>query len=181
MKNSEKGFSYVDVMIAIVILMIGVLGALSAISASIVRGKGQEQQITAKQIATSTMEAIMSAKETNPDRLGWKTVGNIGSNFDEFGVPHGVFVTGTNAVLSAPGPDQLVGTIDDTGTPVVGFRREIVIGDICDPDRPSYNCPTPGTFEVKMRVIDVRVFYYIGQVEFSERVRTVLTQYIAEN
>ena len=67
--DQQSGFSYVDVMVAIVILLVGVLAMMAAISAAVVRAKGHEQQNLAKQVITSTMEGIMSVKEegNNPD------------------------------------------------------------------------------------------------------------------
>src|SRR3569623_790915 len=104
MKNgSQAGFSYIDVMIALVILLVGILALLSGISGSILQTRSQEQQLAAKQVATSTMESIMSVKETDPTRLGWDAVGNVGSNPDASGTPQGVFVMGWQPVYSDPG------------------------------------------------------------------------------
>src|SRR3954468_11234993 len=111
MKNgSEAGFSYIDVMIALVILLVGVLALLSGISGSILQARSHEQQLLAKQVATSTMESIMSVKETDPLRMGWDAVGNVGSNPDENGVPQGIFLTGWQPVEMDPGLDEVIGT-----------------------------------------------------------------------
>jgi Tfp pilus assembly protein PilV len=178
-KRSEDGFSYIDVMIAMVILMVGILALVSAISASVLLSKGQEKQLNAKQIATTTMESIMAAKETaDASRLGWPAVGNVGSNLEN-GIPRGIFLTGFNSVMSQAGPDEVVGTADDTGTPSVDYQRQITITDICDPDRPSYNCPTPGTAPVRMRSVQVAVTYFVGRLQRQEVVTTVLTDYSA--
>ncbi len=180
--RSEAGFSYIDVMIAIVILMIGIMGMLSAITASVVQSKGQEQQLTAKQIIGSTMESIMAVKETDPTRLGWNAIGNVGTNIDPAsGLPRGVFVNGIQPVRTDAGPDETVGTPDDTGPLVQGFDRQIVITDQCDPDRPSPNCPTPGTFPVRVRTVDVTITYRVGVTQNREFVRTVLTDYAVTN
>lgn len=186
--KSEAGFSYIDVIIAIVILMVGILAMLSGISAAIVHSASQEQQLGAKQIITSTMESIMSAKETDLNRpaaeirLGWPAVGNVGSNPDpETGLGQGIFVTGFQQVTTGAGPDEIVGTGDDNGDVVPGFRREIVITDVCDPQRPSYNCPTPGPLPVRMRTIAITVTYFVGALQRQEVVRTVLTDYARTN
>ncbi len=178
MKNtSESGFSYIDVMIALVILLVGILALLAGISGSILQSRGQEQQLLAKQIATSTMESIMSVKETDPARLGWKAVGNVGSNPDAFGVFQGIFVTGLQPVELDAGPDEVLGTADDTGSVVPNMQRQIVITDVCDPDRPSSICTAPGTFLIKFRSVDVTVKYYVGTVLRQEKLTTVLTDY----
>ena len=178
MKNSsDAGFTYIDVMIAVVILMVGILALLSGITGAVVQSRAQEAQLSAKQIAASTMESIMSLKETDPNRLGWITVGNDGTNLDENGIPRGLFVNGEQEVRTDAGPDEVLGTADDTGPVVPNITREIVITDQCDPDRPSYNCPTPGDAGVRIRSVRVTVNYLIGQVRRREILTTVLTDY----
>lgn len=175
--KSESGFSYIDVMIALVILMVGILALLSGISGSIIQARGQEQQLLAKQVATSTMESIMSVKETDPARLGWPAVGNVGSNPNSSGTPQGIFVTGFQPVYDTAGPDEVLGTADDTGTVVQGLQRQIVITDLCDPDRPSSICSPAGTFLIKFRSVTVTVKYTAGALQRQEVVSTVLTDY----
>lgn len=176
-KNSAAGFTYVDVMISVVILMVGILALLSAISAAVVQSRAQQSQLQAKQIAASTMESIMSLKETDPNRMGWITVGNVGQNPDVNGIPRGLFVVGEQPVRSDAGLDEVLGTADDTGPVIPNVTREIVITDECDPDRPSYNCPTPGTNGVRIRSVRVSVNYLIGAIRRRESITTVLTDY----
>lgn len=176
--KSSAGFSYIDVMIAIVVLMVGILALLSGMSGAVLMSKGQENQLNAKQIAASTMESIMSLKETDPNRLGWVTVGNVGSNLDPVtGLPRGLFVNGEQAVRADAGSDEVLGTADDSGATIPGLTREIVITDQCDPDRPSPNCPTPGTLAVRIRTVAVTIRYYVGQIRRQEVLTTVLTDY----
>ncbi len=118
----------------------------------------------------------MSVNETDPNRHGFPAVGNIGSN-PVNSIPKGIFVTGFNDIRSDAGTDQVIGTADDTGTALTQMQREIVITDVCDLDRPSYNCPTPGTSPVKIRTVQVNIRYFIGALPRTERVTTVLTDY----
>jgi Tfp pilus assembly protein PilV len=178
--KSEKGFSYIDVMIALVILMVGILALLSGISGSILQTRGHERQLLAKQVASSTMESIMSVKETDPARMGWTAIGNIGSNLVN-GVPQGIFSVGLKPVYMNAGPDEVIGTADDTGAQVAGLQRQIVITDICDPDRPSYNCVPPGTRAVRIRSVVVTITYFVGAIQRQEIERTVLTDYSVTN
>jgi Tfp pilus assembly protein PilV len=175
--EKESGFTYIDVMIAIVILTVGVLALLSGISGSLVQTKGQEQQLLAKQLAASAMESIMSVKETDPTRLGWTAVGNVGTNVDALGVAHGIFLSGNQPVYSDPGPDEIYGTADDTGTVVSQMQRQITITDLCDPDRPSSICTPPGTLAIRMRSVRVTVTYNVGSLQRQESLVTVLTDY----
>lgn len=184
-KKLEQGFTYIDVMIGIVILLVGILALLSAITGAVFQSKGQELQMDAKQIATSTMESIMSVKEsdkiTDAARLGWQNLGNVGSNPDVLGAPQGIFVNGFKPVSPDPGSDQIFGTADDSGTPTPGFQRQIVITDQCDTERPSPNCPIPGTFAVKIRSVVVTVTYFVGTIQRQEQITTALTDYTVAN
>ena len=180
--NSEAGFSYIDVMIAVVILLVGILALVSAISGAIFQAKGQEQQLNAKQIATSTMESIMSVKETSdPVRLGWNSVGNVGSNPNAAGVNQGIFVTGFQHVTTGAGADQVIGTADDDGAIVDGFQRQIIIRDECDPERRSYNCSPAGGLAVRIRSVEITVNYFVGAIQRQEVLTTVLTDYAVTN
>jgi type II secretory pathway pseudopilin PulG len=183
--NSESGFSYIDVMIALVILLVGVLGLLSGITASIVQTRSQEQQLLAKQITTSTIESIMSVRETDRNAvgaMGWPAIGNVGSNLVN-GVPQGLFLTGFQNATTDPGLDEVVGTADDTGTPIPGVQRQIVITDICDPDRPSPAplCNPVGTAPVRFRSVQITIRYQAGAVMRQEVLNTVLTDYTVAN
>ncbi|MFL6375508.1 MAG: hypothetical protein ACJ73D_12640 [Pyrinomonadaceae bacterium] len=181
-KHSEAGFSYIDVMIALVILLVGVLALLSGISGSIVQARSHEEQLLAKQVATSTMESIMSVKETDPTRLGWNAVGNVGSNLDTNGVAQGIFLSGWQSVYSDPGPDEVIGTADDTGTLTPNLQRRIVITDVCDPDRPSPTiCNPAGPYKVKIRSVVVTLQYNVGGLLRQESLTTVLTDYTVTN
>ncbi len=184
MKNrSEAGFSYIDVMVALVILMFGILAMLAAISWSVVQANGHEQQLLAKQVATSTLESIMAVKETDPTRLGWMAVGNIGSNPDPItGINQGIFSVGFQAVRADAGPDQVIGTPDDTGATISQLRRRIVITDVCDPDRPSpVICNPAGTNPVRIRSVEVTVTYMVGGLTRQEVLTTVLSDYAVVN
>lgn len=181
--NTESGFSYIDVMIALVIMMVGMLALMSAMSGAMIISRGQEQQLNAKQYAASTMESIMAAKETvprptDPTPLGWGAVGNVGSNpAPGTLIPQGVFVNGVQPVRANAGPDEILGTADDNGPMVDGLTRQIVITDLCDPERPSTACTPPGTFPVRNRMVTVTINYFAGTLPRQEVIRTVLTDY----
>lgn len=180
--KSTAGFSYIEVMVAIVILMVGILALMSGLAGAVLRSKAQEGQLEAKQIAASTMESIMSVKETSDParRLGWQALGNVGSNPNDLGVFLGIFVNGVQEVRSDAGPDRVIGTADDTGAVIPGFTRQIVITDVCDPDRPSPNCPTPGTAAVRIRTVQVTINYFASNVPNQEVLTTVLSDYAVE-
>ena len=179
MKNNEAGFSYVDTMVGLTIMLIGLLGLAGTIGASVMRSRQQEQQLLAKQYATSSMESIISARDINADGLtdGWDSIGNVGSNYVS-GSYRGVFLTGWQPLKPEPGADDLVGTSDDSGTPVAGMARQIVITDTCDPERPSPGCLPSGTNPIAIRQITVTIRYQNNASStLTESVSTTLTKY----
>ena len=186
-KKLEQGFTYIDVMVGMVILLVGILALLSAITGAVFQSKGQEFQLDAKQIATSTMESIMAIKETTSKtddtlQLGWSKIGNIGKNPNENGVPQGIFDNGFKPVFATPGVDQIFGTPDDSSDysgskPIPGFQRQILITDQCDTERPSPNCTKPGNYSVRVRTVVITVTYFVGTIQKQEQFSTTLTDY----
>ncbi len=174
-KKREDGFTYVDVLVAIVILLIGITALVGAVVGSVLKSRQQESQLLAKQYATSTLESIISTRDI--DVLGWDALGNIGSNIDSGGVARGVFAVGEKPMRDGAGIDQIVGTNDDSGTTVTGFTRKITVIDICDPSRPSYNCSPAGTNPVMMRRVDVTIYYFTEKIKQQENVSTIVTNY----
>ncbi len=174
MKNQKQqaGFSYIDVMIAITILMVGVMALVAAVTASVINSRSGEQQLIAKQYAASTLEAIFSSRDIGT--LGWDAVGNEGTN-PVGGVNQGVFVIGRKPIKADDGPDNVPGTADDTGASVGGFDRKITITDICDADRPSPGCNPAGTFPIMLRKVEVSVFYQVIGGWREEKSTTIIT------
>ena len=184
----EGGFSYIDVVIAIVILMVGILSMISALTANLIRLSETEKRIVAKQIALSTIESIISAKEISRPGVieGWDAIGNVGTNPVD-GVPKGIFLTGWRPIRAEMGWDGVAGTIDDAcsgegacavsgrpanDSPVMSnFEREIIITDIPDPERPS----PPNA--ISRRKIEVNIRYFVNQAVRRETVSTLVANY----
>ena len=194
-KAGQNGFSYIDVMIGIVILMVGILASAGALTANLVRSHETEKQVIAKQIALSTIESIFSARDIA--RVGgvegWNSVGNEGSN-PVAGVNRGIFMTGWRPIREDHGWDGVTGTIDDAcdaGGPCVvprivnnvtitttndspvldGFERQIVIRDLQDPDRPS------PPHNIARRRIDVSVRYNVNRLQRQQTISTIIANY----
>lgn len=170
--DNENGFSYVDVLIGITILMIGVLALASAITAGVVRSREGEQRLIARQLATSTVESIFAARDM--DALRWDGIGNVGNN-PVGGVAQGKFLVGRRQIFDQDGADRIFGTADDDGTVTPNFEREIKITDICDPERRSPNCNPPGIHPVMMRLVEVTIFYQGVGVWREEKMTTIIS------
>lgn len=189
-KNSEGGFSYIDVMIGLVILMVGILACAAALTANLVRSLETEKQVVAKQIALSTIESIFSARDIGKTGgvSGWDKIGNLGANPDPTtGINQGLFLTGFCPIRQLQGLDGVVGTADDacagsgscvqgdgtnnTSTVMYGFERQIVITDLDDPERPFPQ------HAIARRRIDVTVRYSINSLQRQQTVSTIITNY----
>jgi prepilin-type N-terminal cleavage/methylation domain-containing protein len=184
----EKGFSYIEVMIALVILLVGVLQMASALSANLLRSYETEKRIISKQIALSTIESIISARDiARPGAVeGWDSIGNVGNNPVE-GSPRGIFLTGFRPIREDLGWDGVAGTADDScpegsscnvsGSPpntsavVKGYQRQIIITDVTDSERPSPPYP------IARRRIDVNIKYFYNSIARTETVSTIVANY----
>lgn len=185
--TNESGFSYVDVMIGVTILLVGVLALVSAITRGIAMTTVSQEMLTAKQIASSTVEAIFTARdvegfidESVGNVLGWEAIGNVGST----STPNGVFLAGEQPIYPTAGADGIVGTADDAkgpdgvagngddGAPEPGYTRTILITDITDPARP--NAP------ISLRQIDVTINYWVGAKKQVETFTTFIANYRTE-
>jgi prepilin-type N-terminal cleavage/methylation domain-containing protein len=167
-KCGEKGFSYIEVIISMVILTIGLLGALSALTWGIVYVQEAEKKTKAKQLGNSIIESIFAVRDMRTkDGVafdGWQSVQvKSGSNV-------GIFAQGWYPVRENQGADAIYGTADDsctTGTcntnPVVqGYDRLIEISDITENNA------------VFKRRISVTIRYYVGTLARQEKVATIV-------
>jgi type II secretory pathway pseudopilin PulG len=164
--TNESGFSFIDVMIAVSILLVGVLALGGAMAAAMLRTNDSEQQLLAKQHCFSTVEAVFSARDLTS--LGFEAAQNVspasGSNTE------GIFPNGPQPIRPNVGPDGFVATADDTGTPVSGFVREIVI-------KPPVGTADPNTEYKTLRQIDVTVYYKVGGAPREQTVTTYMSNY----
>lgn len=175
MKNSnEKGFTYIEVMCAIVILMVGILAQLSSISLSMLRQRESEKQTTARQLSSSALESIFAARD-----LG--TSGEI-SNFESINntdvSSKGIFLPGWTPIREDSGIDGINGTADDacpaniacqvgsyTNNSTVSneFERRIEITDI-----------TEASGRVKKRRVEVTIRFFVGQLRREQTTATII-------
>lgn len=186
--QSQSGFSYIDVMVAITILLIGILGATGALTMSLLRSQENDKKALAKQLAYSTLESIFTARDMRkPHALeGWAQIGNVGTNMVD-GDYKGVFLTGWTPIRRDPGLDGVFGTADDgcAGTGgctnfdqtvnnsqiINDYERKVEIIDLETPNRPVEY------WGILRRQVDVTVRYRINQLWRQEKVSTVITRF----
>jgi hypothetical protein len=100
------GFSIAEVMTAMFILSVGLVGMLALFSTAIDNMQGSQEDLICKQKAREAVEAIFTARESAQINF---------SNINNNTTAGGVFVTGFQP-LGLPGADGLIGTADDGPT-----------------------------------------------------------------
>lgn len=146
----DDGFSLIEVVVAMSILMIGLLGLAQVFYFGLAIVGTSSAQLIAREKAREAIESVHTARDTrvitwaeirnatNPTcgpELGANLVANDGGEFTT--EEHDLLAAGPDGLVGTdddagaemtPGPDNTLGTGDDV--PLVGFRRQITICDV---------------------------------------------------
>lgn len=149
--TGQSGFTLIEVMFAIVLLMIGILTIVAALGAALGTTHNAQEELIARQKALEAMESIFTARNTQ--QVTFSQIGNIASG--------GIFTSGPTPLWSAgpdglvntaddvpfaasgvcpagpecitlPGPDGILGTADDVPMSLANFTREIAITPVLE-------------------------------------------------
>ncbi len=186
----QHGFSLIEVLFSIVIVMTGLLAMLATFAYALSTTQSAQEDQIAKQVAQDALENIFTARDTQ--QLTFQQIANVSAN------PPGIFVDGPTLLLDT-GPDGLAGTGDDvafspttTGCPtsvnplgvqciklpgkdgmlgtgddgymvLSNFRRTITIANTLNPD----GSPNPNLKQVTVNV------QYTRPLQVQPRVYTV--------
>jgi prepilin-type N-terminal cleavage/methylation domain-containing protein len=101
-KRRQQGFTLVECMISMAILVIGLLSLLGVFGIAMASTQTSQQNNTAKQLANEAMEGILTARETA--NITWAQINNTGAG--------GIFLPGLLPINCA-GVDGIIGTADD--------------------------------------------------------------------
>jgi len=164
-RKAEQGFTMVDVTLAMTILLVGLMALSGAMTTAIMNTRRSQQVMKSKQIANSTLESIFSARDIYlSDKI---------NNFDNIqNAPNGIFVSGERPVKTGAGPDGIIGTEDDNGDVVPGFKRTITITDVENPVR-----PTSDGWQITMRRINLTITYQDGGTTRNDTTVTYITDF----
>ena len=102
---SERGFSLIEVMIAVVILNVGLLALIGTFAAALQSTRWSQEDLIAKQKALEALESVFTARTTS--QVTFAQIANVSS-----GVQGALFTDGYTQMWAA-GADGLVGTTDD--------------------------------------------------------------------
>jgi prepilin-type N-terminal cleavage/methylation domain-containing protein len=166
-KAEARGFSLIEVIISIAILMIGLLALVATFGMALASTANSQEDLVAKQKAMEAVESIYTARNTQ--QLGFGAIANTNA-------AGGIFKQGYQPLLAAgadglvgttddtnfpvcpsgvecinlPGPDGILGTSDDTQMSLSNFERQITITSVLQPD---------GTANANLKQVQVDVRY----------------------
>jgi prepilin-type N-terminal cleavage/methylation domain-containing protein len=111
-KDSENGFTLLEVVVAILILTIGLMGTAAAITYALQFSTLSKNLTNAKLVIVASIEEIESLRNTQ--LLAYKQIENVGNvdNTDATNV-FGGFSSGFKSISTKPGRDGINGTDDD--------------------------------------------------------------------
>jgi prepilin-type N-terminal cleavage/methylation domain-containing protein len=183
---SERGFSLMEVLVAMVILSVGLLGLAQTFYSGMAIMMSAPATLVAREKAREAIESVHAARDTVV--LDWAEIRNVtapaGCPAGTTANGGGVFLVGaqtlrrpgtdglvntaddTSASLEAsPGPDNLMGTADDI--PLTGFTRQV---DICDVN---------GNTALRMIIVTIgyRAAGGVGQSQRQVVLRTLISSF----
>ena len=142
--SSEKGFTFIEVMFAMGILTVGVLGVAAVLAAGVQNLSSSPGDVVVTQKAAQAVEAVFAARDSH--KVTWAQVRNVQGASGDNGIfvdapqqlklagPDGLVNTGddlsTIESVVLPGKDGTLETADDEIVPLTQYTRQITIRDV---------------------------------------------------
>lgn len=169
-QQGEAGFSLIETMIAMAILATGLLSLAGVFIMGLNQLSTGSASLIAREKAREAVESVHTARDTKT--IPWCRIRNAntptGCPDDEEGVfldgpqplrvPDEIGLVNTNITSPleealGPGPDNVLGTDDDTHTPLSNFSRQIEISNLTLPN---------GSINPNLRLLRVTINYNVG-------------------
>jgi type II secretory pathway pseudopilin PulG len=143
MKNisSSQGFSLVETIVALGVLVTGVLGAAAVLASGMANLSSSPADVVVTQKAAEAVEAVFSARDSH--KLTWDQIKNVSNGGIFLNGAQSLKLAGTDGLVNTaddasqpieevrmPGKDQILGTSDDTKVVLSHFTRQITITDL---------------------------------------------------
>ncbi|MCU1221566.1 MAG: hypothetical protein JWM08_1786 [Candidatus Angelobacter sp.] len=168
--RKEQGFTLMEAMVAAIVLATGLLSVLSLFAYSLSNLQMSQEDLIARTKAKEGLESVFSARDSS--QIAFSQINNKASGgifLDDFAPIYdppgadGIANTdddsnSANSQLDAivlPGPDGVLGTLDDIRQPLTNFQRRITLS-------PVFLTGTT-TVNNNLRLITVTVKYTVPQ------------------
>jgi prepilin-type N-terminal cleavage/methylation domain-containing protein len=172
--SSQRGFSLIEVMFAMGVLTVGVLGAAAVLAAGMQNLSSSPGDVIVTQKAAQAIEAVFAARDSH--KLTWGQIRNVSNNGIFVDGPTPLTLAGPDGLVNTtddpstiestvlPGKDQILGTADDVTVVLSAYTRQIAITDV----------PNEGG---DLRSITVTVTYRNGQTLRTYTLTTYISAY----
>lgn len=176
----DDGFSLIEVMFAMFVIMVGMLATAMTIVNGIAAVFYTQEQLIAKQKAREALESVFTARSTqnvtfdqiqNTNQSGGIFLAGFqsirGMGVDGISNTSDDAATAVQAV-NFPGIDGLLGTADDEVVALTNYERKITIASVLDTD---------GHVDPDIRQISVEVRFQVNHIWRSVTVRSYVSRF----
>lgn len=154
--RTQGGFSLIEVMIAMVVITVGLLGLMTVFVTAIEATDTAQEDLIARHKALDAMESIYTAR--NSQQIPFSAINNVTNGGSFLSGPQPLLCAGTDGLVGTtnvvpctttagavcpnggvecivlPGPDGILGTADDEIRSLVNFNRTIAINQVLQPN-----------------------------------------------
>jgi len=154
--RTQRGFSLIEVMIAMIVITVGLLGLMTVFVTAIEATETAQEDLIARHKALDAMESIYTAR--NSQQIPFSAINNVVNGGSFLSGPQPLLCAGADGLVGTtnvvpctttagavcpnggvecivlPGPDGILGTADDTIQSLVNFTRTISISQVLQPN-----------------------------------------------